>query len=82
VLAQQFGVLDLSYGDEAAAAADILWEVRNADGKAVWSTTVAAPLVPLAAGEYSIHALRLGKDQSVDVRIVAGDRKVVAIRPE
>jgi len=82
VLAQQAGLLDLSFGDDPAAAVDVLWEIRDAGGKSLWSTTVPAPLVPLAPGNYTVRASRLGKDKSVEVTIAPGERKAVAIRPD
>ena len=82
VLRQDVGLIDLGYGDVPAAAVDVLWEIRGSDGKVVWSTTAAHPLVPLAPGGYTIRVLRLGKEQSVDVVLAAGERKTVAIRPE
>lgn len=82
VLTQQAGLLDLSFGDDPAAAVDVLWEIRDAGGKSLWSTTVPAPLVPLAPGSYTVRATRLGKDKSVEVTVTAGERKAVAIRPD
>jgi len=82
VLQQRVGLLDLGYGDEPGSAVDVLWEIRDADGKVVWSTMVPAPLVPLAPGAYTVHVSRLGKDQSATVSLAPGERKTVAIKPE
>ena len=82
VLHQRVGLLDLGFGEETAPVADVLWEIRDAAGKPLWSTTVPTPLVPLAPGDYTVRASRLGKDQSVAVTLSAGERKAVAIKPE
>ena len=82
VLKPSLALLSLQFGESAIPVLDVLWELRDGDGQAIWSTTGANPVIPLAPGDYRVHAYHLGHDLTASVALTAGDRRVVVIRPE
>jgi Ca-activated chloride channel homolog len=81
-LRPSLALLSLNFGDDPESALDVLWEVRAPDSKVVWATTGATPLVPLAPGDYEVHAYRAGRDRSQAVTLTANEHRTVVIRPE
>ncbi len=75
-------LLSLQFGDTPGSVPDVLWEIRAGGGKVVWSTTDTSPLVPLAPGNYEVHAYRAGHDRSTAVSLTPDERRTVVIRPE
>ena len=75
-------LMTLQFGDDGALAPDVLWEVRDTNGKPVWSTTGTPVLVPLAPGAYDVRAYRAGREKSTSVTLGAGEQRAVVIRPE
>ncbi len=81
-LRPSLALLSLNFGDSPDTALDVLWEIRAPDGKVVWATTGATPLVPLAPGDYEVHAYRAGRDHPQAVALAANEHRTVVIRPE
>ena len=81
-LRPSLALLSLNFGDSPDTALDVLWEIRAPDGKVVWATTGATPLVPLAPGNYEVHAYRAGRDHPQALTLGANEHRTVVIRPE
>ena len=81
-LKPSLGFLTLQFGDGAPPGTDLLWEIRGGDGKVVWTTAEVNPVLPLAPGDYEVHAYRANRDRSAPVSLAADERKAVVIRPE
>lgn len=82
VLKPSLGLLSLNFGESPETALDVLWEIRAPDGEVVWATTGATPLVPLAPGDYEVHATRAGRDHVEAFTLAANEHRIVVIRPE
>lgn len=81
-LRPSMALLSLGFGEVPETALDVLWEIRAPDGKVVWATTGATPLLPLAPGDYEVHAYRAGRDHPQAVTLAANEHRTVVIRPE
>ncbi len=81
-LRPSLALLALNFGDAPETAQDVLWEIRAPSGKVVWATTGATPLVPLAPGDYEVHAYRAGRDHPQALTLAANEHRTVVIRPE
>jgi hypothetical protein len=62
-----------------AYAADVFWEIADAGGRVLWSTSQTQPRLPLAAGRYVVRAVSRNAKAELAIQVASGDDKTIEI---